>query len=234
MGENTDGMMTRRAALLRAAYVLGGAVSASTVAGVLAGCDAGGGTAAGGAAAAPGSSRLLTAEQDEMILSIGEYLIPTTDTPGARAARVNEYIDAMLADFYPEDQRDRFLAGLERVDGYARRRYGARFVDLSDEQQVELAAALHDAAFPAPAGEQDPPAAEPGEGEEGSPAVPADPRDEWDAADVGRNSFMRTLKELVVVGYYTSEVGATQELTLNPMGVWRADIPYSEVGRAWA
>lgn len=233
MGENTNGMMTRRAALLRTAYVLGGAVSAATVAGVLAGCDAGGGTAAGGAAA-PGASRVLSAEQDEMILSIGEYLIPTTDTPGARAARVNEYIDAMLADYYPDDQRDQFLAGLDRVDDYARRRYGARFVDLSDEQQVELAAALHDAAFPAPAREQAPPASEPGEGEEVAPAVPADPMDEWDPADVGRSSFMRTLKELVVVGYYTSEIGATQELTLNPMGVWRADIPYSEVGRAWA
>lgn len=232
MGENTDGMMTRRAALLRAAYVLGGAVSASTVAGVLAGCDAGGGAAGGGAATASGASRVLSAEQDEMILSIGEYLIPTTDTPGARAARVNEYIDAMLADYYPDDERDRFLAGLDRVDDYARRRYGARFVDLDEEQQVELAAALHDAAFPAPAREQDPPA--PGEGEEVSPTVPADPMDEWDPADVGRGSFMRTLKELVVVGYYTSEIGATQELTLNPMGVWRADIPYSEVGRAWA
>lgn len=231
MGENTDGMMTRRAALLRAAYVLGGAISASTVAGVLAGCDAGGGTA-GGTATAPGASRVLSAEQNEMILTIGEYLIPATDTPGARAARVDQYIDAMLADYYPEDQRDSFLAGLDRVDDYARRRYGARFVDLGEEQQVELAAALHDAAFPAPAREQDPSA--PGEGEESSPAVPADPMDQWDPADVGRGSFMRTLKELVVVGYYTSEIGATQELTLNPMGVWRADIPYSEVGRAWA
>ena len=57
---------------------------------------------------------------------------------------------------------------------------------------------------------------------------------EWDPEDSGPDSFFRTLKELVLVGYYTSEVGATQELGVNPMGVWRPDIPYAEVGHSWA
>ena len=43
---------------------------------------------------------------------------------------------------------------------------------------------------------------------------------DWDPEDVGRQAFFRTLKELVLVGYYTSEVGATQELRVNPMGTW--------------
>jgi hypothetical protein len=55
-----------------------------------------------------------------------------------------------------------------------------------------------------------------------------------DAADVGAGPFWRNLKELTLVGYYTSEVGATQELRVNPMGSWRADIPFSEVGRSWS
>jgi hypothetical protein len=57
---------------------------------------------------------------------------------------------------------------------------------------------------------------------------------DWDPEDVGRQSFFRTLKELVLVGYYTSEQGATQELRMNPMGAWRGDVPYSEVKQAWA
>ena len=38
----------------------------------------------------------------------------------------------------------------------------------------------------------------------------------------------------MLVGYYTSEVGATEELRVNPMGVWLPDIPYGQVGRSWA
>ena len=47
--------------------------------------------------------------------------------------------------------------------------------------------------------------------------------------------FFRQLKELTLAGYYTSEVGATQELQwLAAPGRWDADVPLSEVGRAWA
>ncbi|MEM1118395.1 MAG: gluconate 2-dehydrogenase subunit 3 family protein, partial [Bacteroidota bacterium] len=47
--------------------------------------------------------------------------------------------------------------------------------------------------------------------------------------------FYRQLKELTVAGYYTSEVGATQELQwLAVPGRYDADVPLSAVGRAWA
>jgi hypothetical protein len=42
------------------------------------------------------------------------------------------------------------------------------------------------------------------------------------------------VKELTVVGYYTSELGATRELRVNPMGRFRADVPYASLGTAWA
>jgi len=47
------------------------------------------------------------------------------------------------------------------------------------------------------------------------------------------NTLFRRMKELTLVGYYTSEVGSTQELRVMPMGEWKADVPYQEVGRAW-
>ncbi len=47
--------------------------------------------------------------------------------------------------------------------------------------------------------------------------------------------FFSQLKELTVAGYYTSEVGATQELHWNPApGEYRPDVPLAEVGRTWA
>ncbi len=46
--------------------------------------------------------------------------------------------------------------------------------------------------------------------------------------------FFRRMKELTLVGYYTSEIGAMQELHVSPFGTYRGDIPYTAVGRAWA
>ena len=43
------------------------------------------------------------------------------------------------------------------------------------------------------------------------------------------------LKELILTGYYLSEFGATKELRyIHAPGAWRADIPFAEIGRAWA
>jgi hypothetical protein len=50
---------------------------------------------------------------------------------------------------------------------------------------------------------------------------------------VGPESFFRMMKELAVVGYYTSEVGQTQELRVNPMRPYR-DIPYTAGMPTWA
>lgn len=230
-------MISRRAALARAAALLGGAISAPTLAGVLAGCARPLEAAGHGAGA-------LTPEQLELVAVLAEHILPTTDTPGARAAGVHQFIDVMLAEYYPAEERDRFVAGLARVDAYARRAGGKTFGVLAHDQQVALVRALNQAAFrdpAAPAVPEQEPVLQETDVETGrsdlesqrpaSGGVMTNQR--WDPEDVGRQSFFRTLKELTLVGYYTSEVGATQELKLNPMGVWRADIPYAEVGQAW-
>lgn len=228
-------LMTRREVVRRVAYLLGGAISAPTVAGVLAGCYANRNPAEG----AVWLPRTLSQEQGEMVLIMGEHILPETDTPGARAARVHEYIDAMLSDYYPADSREGFLGGLGRVNTYALRAFGNRFLELSPVQQHDLSLALNRQAF---RDRQQRPEAQPNEvsvldeshaATENERVLPH-PEGGWDLEDVGRGSFFRTLKELVLVGYYTSELGATQELTVNPMGSWRPDIPYSEVGHTWA
>jgi gluconate 2-dehydrogenase gamma chain len=45
----------------------------------------------------------------------------------------------------------------------------------------------------------------------------------------------RAFKQLVLLGYYHSEIGATQELRYELVpGHWLADVPFSQIGRAWA
>ncbi len=85
--------------------------------------------------------------QNRTVVALTELMIPATDTPGAKQARVNEYIDLVLHDVEP-DLGHRFLMGLGWLDGYALRRHGAPFVDCSEEKQVAMLAALDGAKEP--------------------------------------------------------------------------------------
>ncbi|MFB6099410.1 MAG: gluconate 2-dehydrogenase subunit 3 family protein [Salinibacter sp.] len=189
----------RRQALRRVGALLGGIVSAPTVAGVLSGCER--------VTGPDWSPQTLTAAQNEMVDTIAEIIIPTTDTPGASAANVNRFIDAMVGDSYLPKDRKRFLNGLEDVNARCKENYGAPFVECTDEQQRALVAELDDETF----------------GRDAS------------AADRETPPFFRMMKELVIIGYYTSEIGATQELKTNIVpGYYDGDVPYKKIGRAWA
>ena len=197
--------MDRREAVKRISTLLGVAISGPTMAGMLAGCQA------------AETVQTLTATQHELLAVMTEHIIPQTDTPGARDARVADYIDSMLTHFYPEDRRQKFLDDMKAVDVMTKEQYGQSFINCSDEEQFHVLDALDAAAFPDRASMT---------------------KDEQEAfrqqrAAEGR-PFIMTLKELTLAGYYTSEVGATQELRINPMVPYRGDIPFSEVGRAWA
>lgn len=196
---STDDGITRRQALGRVGILLGGIVSAPTVAGVLSGCERQTGP--------DWTPSILSSPQNTMIDTMAEIIIPTTDTPGASAANVNRFIDAIVGESWLEKDRARFMDGLEAANERCKETYGASFVELSPEEQRAFVAELDDETF-------GPDAAE---------------------ADRETPSFYRMLKELVIVGYYTSEVGATQELQTNIVpGTYDGDVPYEEIGRAWS
>ncbi len=187
----------RREALRRAALLLGGALSASTVAGVLAGCEA---RRTPNGAWAP---RALSSDQLELVATIAEHILPETDTPGARTVGVHRFIDAMLADSYPDEERRRFLAGLSDVDARAQRSCGRAFLRCATAEQRTLLEQLDRETFGATA----------------PPEVP----------------FFRLMKELTLVGFYTSEAGATRELRHAPVpGRFEGCVPLDQIGRAWA
>ena len=193
---NSDSI-NRRQALQRVAVLLGGAISAPTLAGVLSAA-----TRRAWAASPPWAPRTLSAAQLELVATVAEHIIPETDTPGARAAGVHRFVDALLSDHYAAAERDRFVAGLADVDARARSAHGQAFAQCAPEQRIALLTELDARAYAASRGE-----------------------DGW---------FFRRMKELTLVGYYTSEIGAMQELHVSPFGAYHGDIPYTSVGRAWS
>ena len=149
--------------------------------------------------------RALSTTQGDLVATIAEQIIPETDTPGARSVGVHRFIDTMLAEYYGAADRDRFLEGLRDVDARAERLGAASFLKASKEQQLSVLTALDREAY-------------------AQPLAPAAPR-----------PFFRTMKELTLLGYYTSEPGATKELRYVPVpGRFEGCVPMSRVGRAWA
>jgi gluconate 2-dehydrogenase gamma chain len=231
------GSIDRREALRRTARLLGGVISAPTLAAMLAGCEA---PATGEAGWTP---RALSPAQGELVATVAEHIIPTTDTPGARTAGVHRFIDTMLAEYYSPAERDAFLAGVADVDRRAKASKGKAFLRLSPAEQREVLTALDVEAYhgrPAPAATGSRAMDERGQESErgrteGATAEQRKRDPTQPQPQPARQPFFRTMKELTLLGYYTSQVGATQELKYAQVpGRFDGCVPYATIGRAWS
>jgi hypothetical protein len=81
--------------------------------------------------------RVLTARQNEAVVALTELIIPQTDTPGAKAARVNRFIDTVLHEARPAD-RDSFLRGLAWMDERSRTLFGNDIAGAGSSEQTAL------------------------------------------------------------------------------------------------
>ena len=77
------------------------------------------------------------AHQNETVIILTDLIVPTTDTPGAKEANVNRYIDLLVTDG-PDRQREIVLAGLGRLDQVANATHGKPFKSCTREQQTAI------------------------------------------------------------------------------------------------
>jgi gluconate 2-dehydrogenase gamma chain len=232
---NEEPRMNRREVLQRVAWLMGGALSAPAVLGALNGCSR-----------RPDTSAPLALHdaQRAIIAEVAELIIPRTDTPGAKDVGVPHFIESMLQEAFSVEQQQSFVSGLEDFDVQAQRTHGQRFLQLSPQQRAAFAQSVHDSAV-----------AESKERQQ--------KRRGWRELEsqgtvpVGRlrsikkqlttmlhpnahppmRPFILTMKELALLGFFTSEVGATQILQYLPVpGRLQACIPLSEAGngKTWA
>ena len=193
-------VIDRREAIKRTAMLMGAAVSASAITGVLNGCK-------------PAPELLynpvfFTPDQARIVTEVCEIIIPKTDTPGAKDAGVPGFIDTMLKDCYRKEDQDRYLDGLAAFDERAKSTYGDRFIYSKPEQQAELVKAVH-----------------------------AEALQEMKENREAKRPFILMTKELTLLGFFTSEPGATQVLQYIAVpGSYKGCIPLSEAGngKAWA
>jgi glucoside 3-dehydrogenase (cytochrome c) hitch-hiker subunit len=87
--------------------------------------------------------RVLTAKQNDLVVALTELIIPQTDTPGAKAARVNRFIDHVL-EGASASNRTRFVQGLDWIDARSHNLHRKDFVEASAADQTALLLQLAD------------------------------------------------------------------------------------------
>ena len=198
--------MDRREILKAAGVLLGMAISPSCSRALESGEDLN----------APPASGELTIEKQRMIEILADLIIPETDTPGAVAAGVPQFIQQIVIDWYTAAERTIFLDGLAALDATSQSNWSLPFVELEPAQQAQLLVALELERGPQAQGGNDLTAI----------FMPA--------GAAGEVAFYPKLKELTVLGYYTSEIGSTQELVYLPVpGRYDGDYELAEIGRQW-
>lgn len=144
----------------------------------------------------------LNHDQLQLLGDVSEVIIPTTDTPGARAAGVHEFINQYAVGCLAANEQDQILATLNKIASEARKKSAIGFKSLSLAQQIQLLTDFEQAKSP--------------------------------FTQTDRDNF-KQLKSWIVFAYYTSEAGATQELSyLAIPGGYKGNIKFSSVGKAWA
>ncbi|NND07292.1 MAG: gluconate 2-dehydrogenase subunit 3 family protein [Saprospiraceae bacterium] len=207
-------MINRREALRRSTYILGGALSASTVAAVLSGCKP-------SSTAPDWLPEHLAPDQAMTVAEIAERILPQTDTSGAKAAQVERYIDAYLKDVATEEVQAEFNAGLSELQGLAKMKFKKKFVELSDVDK--------DAVLSEFAGEE---AIKKTDAERAA-ELANEGEQSMEVSDEGQ--FFNLMRQLTITGYFTSEIGAKQALVFDEIpGEYQGCILYADVGGAWA
>jgi hypothetical protein len=141
--------------------------------------------------------RTLNPHQNDTVVAMIDQIIPATDTPGAKGARVNEFIDVILTEWADVEERRNFLDGLAGVDKQTNDLFGKNFVDASPAQQVTLLRSMDESV-----------AAQRTRRMRHGNTIPEE-RDKQ-----LRGEFFNVFKGITVHGYYTSEIGFSQELNL--------------------
>lgn len=133
---------------------------------------------------------------------IGETIIPTTDTPGAKATDIGAFMVVMVKDTYNKEQQEIFVDGLNSLRKDFKDQVGKDFVDASQDERTSY---LNDTYSKAQKEERKEP------------------------------HYINMLKDLTVLGYFTSEIGATEALRyVETPGRYDPCVDYKKGDKAFA
>ncbi len=150
----------------------------------------------------PCKNSLLNADQLLILRDLSETIIPTTDTPGAIAAGVHDFINVYAPVCLDHLEQKQLLTSLDSLTQHSLQHFNKIFVYLSPTEKLDLLTQMEKGHLP------------------------------FSNTD---RTHIKLIKSLVTFAYYTSQIGATQELAYLPIpGGYKGNVKFNEVGRAWA
>lgn len=186
--------MERRAAVKNMAFLIGGALSATTIGVFLEGCSG----------PSKSDGKLFSDDQQLLITEIADIIIPTTSSPGAKAAGVGPFITMMVKDCYPDDAQKAFVGGLEDLAKKSKETFNKTFLEITVAQRQQLLTELRAQTL----------AAAKAETEKLEEQVKAAAPTEYSILPKEKPKteprFFAIVRDLTLLGYFTSEIGATK------------------------
>jgi hypothetical protein len=158
-----------------------------------------------------GKPLFFSQKQLDLVAEITETILPKTNTPGAKDIGVPMFIDKMVHDLLSEEEQDDFVAGLKKLDTDCKTAHQKSFVECGSEQRAAFLLELDRQSAKLP------------------PSV-------WGItlAKPSPMAFYRRLKNLTLLGYYTSQEIGEKVFAYDPIpGVFIGCYPMSEVKNAW-
>ncbi len=178
--------MDRREAIKTTSLIMGFTLTGAALSGTMAGCKAD---------TSPGwKPKSIDRSSDIFLAELGEFILPTTDTPGAKDVYVNRFIDQIVTDYFDEEGKRNFVKNLKGLSNKCKKEQGAYFHKLDEEKKEAFVHAQE---------------------EEGGTL----PFNLWgNQLGPGENlTFYRELKSMILWGYFTSEKVGKEVLTYNPL-----------------
>lgn len=161
---------------------------------------------------------------------IGETILPQTSTPGAKAANVGQFMTVMVDDCYDEGDQNAFREGMNKLNDESKKRFSKDFMAASADQRKELLIALDKEAKDYQSKVSD--------------FNNKENQKEKEEIAKGNTNYKKQrmsphyfslMKQLTLLGFFTSEVGATKALRYVPVpGRYEGCVPYKKGDKAFA
>lgn len=229
LDEYSPELITRREAVARVAALLGGVALIGGSA-LITGCR----TEKTDVPFTP-----FTPDEVAYLDEIADTILPTTSTPGAKAAKTGELMARIVTDSYSSEDQRIFRAGMVKLDDASKDKNGGKtFMQATPEQRLALLKTLDKEQFDfsekmrldqlqkskeflAKAVQENGPATQ----SQVATAITEEPP----------NRYFRMMKELSLLGYFTSEIGCTQaQVYEEAPGRYEPCLPYTPGQKAWA
>jgi hypothetical protein len=161
----------------------------------------------GRAGVKPAPGGLLTSTEVDLLDEVADTMLPETGTPGAKAAGVGPFMALMVAEVYDPDEQRIFRDGLRAIDRECSETNGHPFLSATPAERLQMLERLD--------------------------------REQYDSMQAWHEGepvhYFRMMKELALLGYFTSEIGYKQAMRyVETPGRFEPCVPYSPGGKAWA